>query len=73
MTPSTYDQISSLIHKCRYETTDVDRQTRLLQQINAVLPNSLRIKLPSLITNDYVSKALGIIEDRIIKRAAKYF
>lgn len=69
MTPS-YHHISSLIRKCRYDETDVDRQAELLKQINAALPKSLRIKLPSLITDDYVARALDLIEDRLIKKAA---
>jgi hypothetical protein len=66
----SYHQISSLIHKCRYDEVDVDRQAELLRQINAALPESLRIQLPSLITNDYVAKALDIIEDRLIRKTA---
>ena len=65
-----YHQISSLIEKCRYDEEDVDRQAELLRQINAALPKTLRIQLPSLITNDYVAKALDTIEDRLIKKTA---
>ena len=60
--------LSSLIQKCKYEN-DVDRQIELLKQINSALPKSIRIEFPSLITNDYVSKALDIIEERVIKVA----
>ncbi len=61
-------RILSLIRKCRYEEHDcIDRQIELLNQINSALPKRLRINLPSLITNDYVDKALDIIEERIIK------
>lgn len=60
--------ILSLISKCRYEENDdIDRQIELLNQINSALPKRLRINLPSLITNDYVGKALDIIEERIMK------
>jgi hypothetical protein len=65
MTKSSYRQISSLIRKCRYDETDVDRRAELLKQINTALPKRLRIQLPSLITNDYVTKALDMIEDRL--------
>lgn len=68
MTKSSYHQISSLIRKCRYDETDVDRRAELLKQINAALPKPLRIQLPSLITNDYVTKALDMIEDRLTKK-----
>ena len=63
-------QISSLIRKCRYDEEDVDVQAELLRQINAALPKSLRVQLPSLITNDYVAKALDIIEDRLTNKTA---
>lgn len=60
--------ILSLISKCRYEENDdIDRQIELLNQINSALPKRLSINLPSLITNDYVGKALDIIEERIMK------
>ena len=63
-----YRHLASLIEKCRYEVNDVDKQIELLQQINLSLPRSIRIKLPSLITNDYVDKALDRIEERLLRR-----
>ena len=60
-------QITSLIAKCRYQG-DVDKQIRILRVIDSALPKSLQVKMPLLLTNDYVSKALGIIEDRILPR-----
>jgi len=56
--------ITSLIAKCRYQS-DVDKQIQILHTINSALPKSLRLQMPSLLTNDYVSRALDIIEDRI--------
>lgn len=58
-------QITSLIAKCRYQS-DVDKQIRILNAINSALPKSLQLQMPSLLTNDYVSRALDIIEDRIL-------
>jgi hypothetical protein len=58
-------QITSLIAKCRYQN-DVDKQIRILHAINSALPKSLRLQMPSLLTNDYVARALDIIEDRIL-------
>jgi hypothetical protein len=58
------NQMTSLIAKCRYQS-DVDKQIRILHKINSALPKSLRLQMPSLLTNDYVSRALDIIEDRI--------
>ena len=57
--------ITSLIAKCRYQS-DVDKQIQILHTINSALPKSLRLQMPSLLTNDYVSGALDIIEDRIL-------
>lgn len=60
-----FNQITSLIARCRYQS-DVDKQIRILHAINSALPKSLRLQMPSLFTNDYVSRALDIIEDRIL-------
>lgn len=57
--------ITSLVAKCRYQS-DVDKQIQILHTINSALPKSLRLQMPSLLTNDYVSRALDIIEDRIL-------
>jgi len=57
--------ITSLIAKCRFQS-DVDKQIQILHTINSALPKSLRLQMPSLLTNDYVSRALDIIEDRIL-------
>ena len=54
----------SLIARCRYQS-DVDKQIQMLRAINSALPKSLRLQMPSLLTNDYVSRALDIIEDRV--------
>jgi hypothetical protein len=37
----------------------------MLHAINSALPKSLQLQMPSLLTNDYVSRALDIVEDRI--------
>jgi len=58
------NEMTSLIAKCRYQS-DVDKQIRILHTINSALPKSLRLQMPSLLTNDYVTRALDIIEDRI--------
>jgi hypothetical protein len=60
-----FNQMTSLIAKCRYQS-DVDKQILMLHTINSALPKSLRLQMPSLLTNDYVSRALDIIEDRIL-------
>ena len=59
-----FNQMISLIARCRYQS-DVDKQIHILHAINSALPKSLRLQMPSLLTNDYVSRALDIIEDRV--------
>jgi hypothetical protein len=65
MTVMIFNEMNSLIARCRYQS-DVDKQIRILHTINSALPKSLRLQMPSLLTNDYVSRALDIIEDRIL-------
>jgi hypothetical protein len=65
MTIVIFNQITSLIASRRYQD-DVDKQIRILHAINLALPKSLRLQMPSLLTNDYVSRALDNIEDRIL-------
>ena len=60
-----FNQMTALIATCRYQN-DVDKQIQILHAINSALPMSLRLQMPSLLTNDYVSRALDIIEDRIL-------
>ncbi|MFL6371668.1 MAG: hypothetical protein ACJ70R_05160 [Nitrososphaera sp.] len=61
----TSNQVTSLIALCR-DQSDVDKQITILHAINSGLPKSLRLQMPSLLTNDYVSRALDIIEDRVL-------
>lgn len=68
MITMTFNQITSLIARCRYQS-DVDEQIRLLHAINSALPESLQLQMPSLLTNDYVSRALDIVEDRVLPHA----
>ena len=65
MTIMMFNKINSIIARCRYQS-DVDKQIGILHAINSALPKSLRLQMPSLLTNDYVSRALDIIEDRIL-------
>ena len=59
------NQITSLIAACRYQS-NVDKQILMLHAINSAIPKSLQLQMPSLLTNDYVSRALDIIEDRLL-------
>jgi len=59
--------LSALIQQCRYEM-DVDKQFALLQKINALLPKTNRLSIPSLITDDYIRTALDIIDEYLLEK-----
>lgn len=59
--------LSVLIQQCRYEM-DVDKQFALLQKINALLPKTNRLSIPSLITDDYIRTALDIIDEYLLEK-----
>ena len=61
----SHSNLMELIQQCRTET-NLDIQINILYRINETLPDSVRIKVPSLLTNDYVSRALDIIEDKLL-------
>jgi hypothetical protein len=54
-------KLVELISECRDEG-NIDKQVEILREINSWLPESKRIALPSLITDDYVNRALDIAE-----------
>jgi hypothetical protein len=60
-------KLSSLIQQCRYEM-DVDKQFELLQKINALLPKTIRLRMPSLITDDYIRSALDVIDEYFLDK-----
>jgi len=62
---ASHSNVLELIQQCRIEA-NLDIQINILYRINETLPDSVRIKFPSLLTNDYVSRALDIIEDKLL-------
>jgi hypothetical protein len=58
----TYGSIMELVEECKSEP-DIDRRIEMLYAINSMLPESQQLKIPSLITNDYVYHALYRIEE----------
>ena len=60
-----YESIAGLLEKCKSEP-DLDRRIEMLRMINAMLPQSQQLKIPSLITNDYVYQALYRIEEMML-------
>lgn len=57
-------EILEIIRKCR-ELRDVGKKSMLLEYINQLLPVELRIKTPSLITDDGIDNLLSWIEVKI--------
>ena len=57
--------VKKLVEDC-YNELDIDEKIRILFKINSLLPNTYRINIPSLITDDYLDTALFQIEKRYI-------
>lgn len=57
--------ILGLLEKCKSEP-DLDKRIEMLYVINAMLPRQRQLKIPSLITNDYVYQALYRIEEMLL-------
>lgn len=56
--------IAKLVEDC-YDEVDIDKKIQILYKINSLLPKTCCIKIPSLITDDYINTALYMIEDNI--------
>jgi hypothetical protein len=56
--------ILGMIKECEGEQ-NVDRKIEILYQINSIMPESEQLKIPSLITNDYVDVTLSRIEEKV--------
>jgi hypothetical protein len=54
-----------MIEECK-DKVDVDSRSEILYRINSMLPESAKLKIPSLITNDYISMALYRIEQSLL-------
>lgn len=61
----TYGSIMDLVEECKSEP-NIDRRIEMLYAINSMLPESQQLKIPSLITNDYVYQALYRIEEILL-------
>jgi hypothetical protein len=59
---TTYrDIVSKLIDECKDEP-DIDKKVQILYLINSILPKVDKLKIPSLLTDDYIDMALDKIE-----------
>ncbi len=64
LTLAAEQELRNLIDACRSEP-DLDAQVEVLHRINQGLPEPLQLKMPSFLTNDYVTRALDLIEDKM--------
>ena len=46
------------------DTEEVDKRMDLLQHLNDLLPTKYKVRLPTFITNDYIDKALYVLEEK---------
>ncbi len=60
-----HEGMTSLLEKCKNEP-DLDTRIEILYAINMMLPESRRLKIPSLITKDYVYQAIYRIEEMLM-------
>ena len=60
-----HKHVIRLLEECKNET-NIDRKIEILYAINSMLPKSQQLKIPSLITNDYIYQALYRIEEMLL-------
>jgi hypothetical protein len=46
------------------DAEEVDKRLELLQYLNDLLPSEYKVRLPAFITNDYIDKALYVLEEK---------
>jgi hypothetical protein len=66
-----FDNILRSIQQYSQEQ-NIDKKIQTLRFINSLLPNAIQLRIPSLITDDYVESALYNIEMGLIK-SKNYF
>jgi hypothetical protein len=60
-----HGSIMDLVEECKSEP-NIDKKIEILYAINSMLPKSQQLKIPSLITNDYIYQALYKIEEILL-------
>lgn len=53
-----------LVRRC-IEIKEINKRIEMLQSINRLLPIGYEIRIPSFITNDYISKVLYALEEKL--------
>jgi hypothetical protein len=56
-----FDNILGYIQECNFEQ-NIDKKIQILRFINSVLPEEIQLRIPSLVTDDYVEFALYNLE-----------
>ena len=56
-----FDDILRYIQECNHEQ-NIDKKIQILRFINSVLPEEIQLRIPSLVTDDYVEFALYNLE-----------
>jgi hypothetical protein len=56
-----FEIILQYIEKCDHEQ-NIDKKIQILRFINSLLPKEIQLRIPSLITDDYVESALYNLE-----------
>lgn len=54
-----------LIRKCQ-ETKEIDKRAVMLQYLNRLLPLEYKIRLPYLITNNWIDNCLYSLEEKFV-------
>jgi hypothetical protein len=54
-----------MIEECKNEL-NIDKKIEILYKINSMLPASEQLKIPSLITNHYVTHVIYKIEEKLL-------
>lgn len=58
------EELQAIINHCRSEP-ELDRQVEFLRRLNQNLPSDIQVAIPSLLTDDFVRRALDKIEEKI--------
>jgi hypothetical protein len=58
---AAFNKILTYIQACNHEQ-NIDKKVQILRFINSMLPNEIQIRIPLLITDDYVESALYNLE-----------
>ena len=56
-----FGKILTYIEMCNHEQ-NIDKKVQILRFINSMLPSEIQLRIPSLITDDYVESALYNLE-----------